>query len=222
MHIFNLKNNAMIRTFISLAFVLFWLGLFSGCLAPWPSQEGQTSTMMYSKTIHLKVTGTDGVPLENYTLLTENNEPVDVVADSLVLQEGALYTLDASWRNPVRFRIDSGLTNLHTLRISLDHQLWSNKSCFDEGRKLKGTLYSEYGVEVEGGIIKVAGRVANTDEEGRYNRCFPVQYDQSQSVFIAKSATSSYRMQMTLVKNGDSDTLLDVFLDDSTDMIDPK
>ncbi|MCO6485933.1 MAG: hypothetical protein J5I41_09200 [Saprospiraceae bacterium] len=213
----------MNRLLILLPVVVAGLTCFSGCLTPWPGNGGQNTALVYQKPIRLVVTNPDGESLTDATLSAGDEDAVSISTDPVVITEGTMYTLDAgNLYREIRFRIDTGLTNLHTLRISLDHVIWPNKSCYDEGRKLKGNLYSENGAVVEGGIIRIEDRVANTDEEGRYNRCFPVHYDQSQSVFIAKSATSSYRMGMTLVKNGDTDTLLDVFLDDSTDMIDPK
>lgn len=178
---------------------------------------------MYENTIFLKVTKPNGVTLIGYTLATGDDAISAITTDPVQIMEGTMYTLDAgNYYRAIRFRIDAGLTHLHTLRISLDHVIWPNKSCFDKGRKLKGKLYSENEAVVEGGIIRVADREATTDQSGRYNRCFPVHYDQSQSILIAKSATSAYRLLMTLVKNGDTDTLLDVFPDDSTDMIETK
>lgn len=197
--------------------------LLSGCLAPWPGRDGQNTALEYRKEIVLEVTNPGGGLLSNATLATGDHEPSIITTKPAFWEEGTMYTLDAgNYYRETRFRINAGLTPLHTLRISLDHLLWPNKTCHDEGRKLKGKLYSENGAEVEGGIIRIEDRVANTDEEGRYNLCFPVHYDRSQSVFIAKSATNSYGMGMTLVKNGDTDTLLDVFPDDSTYMIETK
>lgn len=196
--------------------------IFNGCMAPWPAGEVGHPSRVMTKDITLVVTDTEGNPLTNATIAINEEDPNPVGDSPVAIQEGALYSLDAPWRYPVRFRIDAGLDNLKKLHISLDHLVWPNKTCHEGGRKLKGKLYSENEAPIENGVIEVLDRQASTDDSGAFNLCFAVHHDQSQALLIAKSATSNYRMRMTLVKNGNSDTLLDVFLDDSTDMIDPK
>lgn len=197
--------------------------LMSGCLAPWPGRDGQNTALVYRKEIVLEVTNPGGDLLSNATLATGDHEPSIITTEPVFWEEGTMYTLDAgNYYRETRFRINAGLTPLHTLRISLDHLLWPNKTCHEGGRKLEGKLYIENEAPIENGVIEVKDRQAFTDDSGAFNRSYAVLHDQSQATPITKTSSSTYRMQITLVKNGDTDTLLDVFPDDSSNMIDPK